>query len=172
MRLIKPVLTILALGLVIYGVYHFLLLPLLIGNTKIVYMPDPDTLVVMDNGKLKRVQLIGADAPEPTGPKKSAQCYDRKALKRAAELFRTNRTVALEIDGKAGEKDGYGRDLRYVYLPDGTLYNGLLIKNGLAKESNPKNADYKYKAEFLKNQEEASAKGEGIWDKDECAGEF
>jgi len=172
MRLIKPILTILVLSLVIYGIYYFLLLPMLLGNVKLISMIDPDTLLVKENGKMETVQLIGVDAPEKTGPAKSPQCYDSQAMRKAAEIFKTNRQISLTIDGKAGETDQYGRELRYVYLSDGTLYNGLLIKDGLAKESNPRNVDYKFKNEFVNDQEEAVATAAGIWDPKGCAGRF
>jgi len=173
MRIFKPIFTILALGLVIYGIYQFLLIPMLFGGSaKLISMIDPDTLLVRENGKLMYVQLIGADAPELTGPNKNHQCNDSRSLKLAADIFRTNRQISLSIDGKAGEKDDSGRNLRYVSLPDGTSYNGLLIKDGLAKESNPKNVDYKLKDEFLKDQEEAKSKSIGIWDENGCGGKF
>jgi|WetSurMetagenome_2_1015567.scaffolds.fasta_scaffold77839_1 micrococcal nuclease len=173
MRIFKPIFTILVLGLIIYGLYQFLVIPALFGGgAKLVSMIDPDTLLVKENGKLMFVQLIGADAPELTGPNKSRQCDDSRSLKLAADIFRTNRQISLSIDGKAGEKDDLGRNLRYVNLPDGTSYNGLLIKDGLAVESNPKNIDYKLKDEFLKDQEEAKSKGTGIWDANGCGGRF
>lgn len=170
MRIFKPLFTILALGLIIYGIYQLLIIPMLFSGAKLVSMIDPDTLLVRENGKYFFVQLIGADAPERTGSNKSPQCYDGESIKQAADMFRTNRQINLTIDGKAGEKDSSGRNLRYVYLPDGTSYNGLLIKNGLAKESNPNNADYKLKDEFQKDQEEAKSKGIGIWDSNGCNG--
>jgi micrococcal nuclease len=172
MRILRPLFTILLLGLVIYGLYQFVLIPMLMGGVKLITMIDPDTLLVRENGRLYRVQLIGADAPEKTGTAKSPQCYDGKALKQAAEIFRTNRQVTLAIDGKAGEKDDFGRNLRYVYLPDGKLYNGLLIEKGLAKESNPKNVDYKMKDELLKAQDAAKSAATGIWDPNGCNGVY
>jgi micrococcal nuclease len=172
MSLSKPILTILLLSLIIYVIYSLWLFPMLIGNAKLIHMVDPDTLVVQENGELKTVQLIGVDAPEKTGRAKTPQCYDDEALRQSAAIFAKTRQLSLATDGKAGEKDQYGRLLRYVYLADGTLYNQLLIKKGLAKESNPNNADYKFKNAFSKEQADAAAKANGIWDPQGCDGRF
>jgi len=172
MRILRPLFTIAVLGLIIFAVYQFYIIPMFFSNAKLLHLVDADTLLVRENGKIKIVQLIGVDAPELTGPKKSRQCFDSSAKSSAAAYFRTNREIKFSIDGKAGEKDIYGRDLRYVYLPDGTLYNEKLLKDGLAVESNPENTDYKYKSEFLKAQEEARANGLGIWDPKGCNGRF
>jgi micrococcal nuclease len=146
--------------------------PYLLPDVKIIHMIDPDSLIVRENGKLMLVQLIGADAPELTGRDKSPQCYDSEALKKAAAYFTVNRNISLSIDGKAGEKDQYGRDLRYVYLQDGSLYNENLLKEGLAKESNPQNTEYKFRDEFLRAQEAAKSGNSGIWNANGCQGQF
>ena len=168
----RPIFWIGILGLVIYGIYQWMILPFFFPSAKILHMIDADSLIVREGGKIKLVQMIGADAPELTGALKGHQCYDKKSLTAAASYFKTNRDIKLTIDGKAGEKDSYGRALRYVYLPDGAVYNEKLIKDGLAKESNPQNTDYKLKSDFLKAQEEAKAKGLGIWNAKECNGKF
>ena len=172
MRILRPFFYIAVLGLVIFAIYHFFILPFLFPNARLIHMIDPDSLLVKENGKLKIVQLIGADAPEITGPLKGRQCDDYTALSGAAAYFKTSREISLAIDGKSGEKDIYGRELRYVYLPDGTLYNEKLLSDGFARESNPENADYKLKNDFIKAQEEAKANGLGIWDPKGCNGGF
>jgi micrococcal nuclease len=172
MRILRPLFTIAVLGLITFAVYQFIILPVFFPKAKLIHMIDPDSLLVKENGKLKIVQLIGADSPELTGSQKGRQCGDYMALSGAAAYFKTNREINLAIDGKAGEKDVYGRELRYIYLPDGALYNEKLLKDGFAKESNPQNADYKYKNDFLKAQEDAKAEGTGIWDPKGCNGQF
>jgi len=172
MRILRPLFSIAVLGVVIFAIYHFLILPVFFPHAKLIHMIDPDSLLVKENGKLKIVQMIGADSPELTGPLKGHQCDDYKVLSAAAGYFKTNREISLVIDGKAGEKDVYGRDLLYVYLPDGSLYNEKLLKDGLAREFNPENKDYKYKNDFLKAQEQAKANGAGIWDPKGCNGGF
>ncbi len=174
MRILKPLAVIFFLGLFIAAFYHLLILPFFFGKARILTMIDPDSLLVRENGKVFRVQLIGADAPELTGPKKGHQCYDYESLKRAAEFFRKDREVTLQIDGKAGEKDVFGRELRYVTLADGTLYNLKLIQEGLAREAHIVGADtlghYKYSDDFLKAEQEAASKKLGLWGT--CGGKF
>ncbi len=172
MRFLKPIFTIFVLGLIIYGLYQWFIIPFFFQNAKLLHLIDADTLMVKENGKIKLVQLIGADAPELTGPLQGHQCLDFQSLSGAAAYFKSGRDIRLTIDGMAGEKDIYGRELRYVYLPNGDLYNEKLIKDGLARESNPQNADYKMKNDFLKAQDEAKAHGTGLWDPKGCNGKF
>jgi len=160
------------LAAVCYGTYWFFFKPYFSPEVKIVHMIDPDSLLVKENGKLEMVQLIGVDAPELTGKAKGHQCFDSQAMKKAAEIFASGRQISLGIDGKAGERDKYGRILRYVYLSDGTFYNEKLLKDGLAKESNPNNGDYKFKNEFLLAQDSAKASKTGIWNEKSCNGRF
>lgn len=172
LRILRPVLTIVLLGIAIFFIYQWLILPLFFAQARVVHLIDADTLLVQERGRLKRVQLIGADAPELTGPQKAYQCYDNEALRQAADFFAKERSVSLSIDGKAGEKDVHGRDLRYVTLADGRMYNLLLLENGLAIESNPFKKEYKHQKDFLRAQEEAKAAGLGLWDARGCGGRF
>jgi micrococcal nuclease len=172
MRVLKPLAVIIVLGVIIAVFYQMVLFPMLFGKAKILTMIDPDSLLVRENGKVFKVQLIGADAPELTGYAKSHQCYDYQALQKAAEFFKTSREISLSIDATAGEKDTYGRELRYVTMVDGTIYNLKLIQNGLAKESNPQKKDYKYKDDFLKAEAGAQKSGIGIWNPATCGGKF
>ncbi len=170
MRFLRLLLTLAVLGAICYGAYVFLIQPLFFPDVKILHMIDPDSLLVKENGKLKLIQLIGADAPELTGPAKGHQCFDSEAVNRAAALFASDRKISLMTDEKVGETDKYGRSLRYVYLPDGSSYNEKLLKEGLARESNPENRDYKFKNEFAMAQEEAKRDSKGIWAS--CSGQF
>lgn len=136
-------------------------------------MEDPDTLLVRVGGKLKKVQLIGVDAPELTGRYKDHQCFDREAkAQAAAKYFSSKREVILESDNVVGDKDIHNRNLRYVKLIDGTLLNEVLLRDGLAKVYNPENKSLKYKEAFLKAEHEARKAGMGIWDQNGCKGLF
>ncbi len=173
MRILRPFFTLAVLVLIVYSLYQFIVFPLLNGRTYIVHMTDPDSLIVMEGGKLKRVQLIGVDAPETTGVDGSAQCFDEEAKRLAAErYFGKSLNVTLTKDDKMGDKDIYGRLLRYVTLADGSMLNADLLKDGLAKESNPEYKPYKEREKFLKDQQEAQDNEAGIWDKRLCAGNF
>jgi micrococcal nuclease len=59
-------------------------------------------------------------------------------------------------------RDKYGRFLAYVYLPDGTMFNALLVKEGYAQIMTiPPNV--KYQDLFLKLQREAREQGKELW---------
>jgi endonuclease YncB( thermonuclease family) len=159
---------------VIFVIYQVLILPFMpkVAPYRVAHMIDADSLLVYDGKALKKVQLIGVDAPELTGPQKGHQCFDKEALAEASKYFAKDRGIWLEEDPASGDKDIHGRDLRYVKLTDGKLYNEQLLSDGIAKESNPQDAKYKLRDEFLKTQKDASDKGAGIWNGEGCAGIF
>jgi len=87
---------------------------------------DGDTLV-LDGGE--KVRLIGVDTPETVHPNKPVERFGREAsafTRRMAE----GRTVQIESDAQSGARDRYGRTLAYVWLPDGTLLNREIIRQG------------------------------------------
>jgi micrococcal nuclease len=98
----------------LYGVAHFV---------------DGDTIAVNMNGKVEKVRFVGVDTPETHKPNTPVQCYGP-----AAAAFTKNtigsRRVRLVSDPLSTDRDRYGRLLRYVYLPDGTLLNEKLIQEG------------------------------------------
>lgn len=72
-----------------------------------------------------------------------------------------NKTIYIEFDEAAGLKDYYGRYLAYVYLENGTDFNALLVKNGLArvyKEGKCKKENY-----YLQLGEMVKANKTGLW---------
>ncbi|MBU1954050.1 thermonuclease family protein [Patescibacteria group bacterium] len=141
------------------------------AKAKVIHMIDADSLLVMDGGRIERVQLIGVDAPEMAGPKGEIwQCYNKEAKKEAASLFTVNREVTLESDGGLGDKDVHGRLLRYVKMADGNYLNDELLRKGLAREYHPSGKTYDKSDEFAKLQIQAKAENLGIWDV--CHGAF
>ncbi len=167
MNIIRPLLSVAILALVVFLLYQFVLLPFFFENkAKIVHMIDPDSYVVMENGELKNVQLIGVDTPEKTkvNGKNIEQCYSAEAKQLAANLFFSDsREVKLESDVKAGGEDDFGRELRYVYLEDGSLLNEELIKKGLARVYYDGENEYSKKADFESAQKTAKDDKEGLW---------
>ena len=137
MRILRPLISLAILALAIFLLYQYVIWPFFYQDkAKIVHMIDADSYIVMQNGQLSKVQLIGADAPETTflNGKKVRQCFGGEATELAANLFfKENRDVTLESDPGAGEKDIHGRYLKYVYLADGRMLNEELIKEGLAR---------------------------------------
>ena len=134
---------------------------------EVVKVVDGDTIDVSINGKVERVRLIGINTPETVDPRKPVECFGVEASNKAKSLL-TGKKVVLEDDASQGERDKYGRLLRYVFLEDGTNFNLLMIRDGYAYEYTY-NLPYKYQAEFKKAQKEAEVNRGGLWG-DLCQG--
>lgn len=84
---------------------------------------DGDTIEVrMSNGNIERVRYIGVDTPERGEP-----CWD-EARNYNASLLRQG---AVRMTADRGNRDSYGRLLRYVYAGN-TFVNLELVKSGHA----------------------------------------
>jgi endonuclease YncB( thermonuclease family) len=72
------------------------------------------------------------------------------------------KTVRLEYDRE--RYDRYGRLLAYLYLPDGTMVNVAVVRQGLARVySTPPNL--RHQEALNAAQQEAMAAGRGLWQK-------
>ncbi len=94
-----------------------------IGNYKdymVSEIVDGDTFKTKDG---KTIRLIGINSPEV-----GEECY-QEAKEKLKELI-YKRKIRLEAD--VGNKDNYGRLLRYVYLED-LFVNSEMIRLGLAR---------------------------------------
>jgi len=130
----------------------------LLAVTKVV---DGDTIHVLINGTNQTIRLIGIDTPEVVDPRKPVQCFGKEASSRA-KLLLTGKMVRLEDDPTQGDKDKYGRLLRYVFLEDGTNFNKKMITDGYAHEYTY-NLPYKYMEEFRRYEREARENRKGLW---------
>ena len=90
---------------------------------------DGDTIAVNMNSKNEKVRFIGVDTPETHDPRKPVECFGQAAAAFTKQLIGNN-SVRLEADPTNTNRDRYNRLLRYVYLPDGTLVNAEIIKQG------------------------------------------
>jgi micrococcal nuclease len=130
------------------------------GLYSVSHFVDGDTITVNMNGKDEKVRFIGVDTPETHKPNTPVQCYGPAAAAFTKNTIGTQK-VRLEADPKDTDRDRYGRLLRYVYLPDGTLLNEQLIKQGYGFY-------YPYfpftkKTEFAADQQSAMAGHKGLW---------
>lgn len=90
---------------------------------------DGDTIDVQQGSAKEVVRFIGVDTPETHDPRKPVQCFGLMAAAHTKALLE-GKDVRLAPDPQDQNRDKYGRLLRYVYLPDGTLVNAELIKDG------------------------------------------
>jgi micrococcal nuclease len=126
--------------------------------TKVV---DGDTIKVNIDGNIETIRLIGVDTPETVDPRKPVQCFGMEASNKTKEIL-TGRKVRLEADPSQGERDKYGRLLRYVFLPSGIDFNLQLIQEGYAHEYTYK-VPYKYQREFKAAEKNAIENNIGLW---------
>ena len=129
---------------------------------------DGDTIDVLLSGRRTRLRLIGINTPEVVDPRRPVQCFGREASARAHELL-DGQTVWLEPDTSQGERDVFGRLLRYVWLPDGRLVNLQMVAEGYAHEFTFR-WPYRYQALFREAERQARQRGLGFWAAETCAG--
>jgi micrococcal nuclease len=92
---------------------------------------DGDTIDVTMGTQKETVRFLGIDTPETHDPRKPVQCFGQAAAAHTKALLE-GKNVRLEPDPTNSDRDKYHRLLRYVYLPDGTLVNAELIRDGYA----------------------------------------
>lgn len=134
---------------------------------KVIKVVDGDTVDVQVGKKVERIRMIGMDTPETVDPRKPVQCFAKEASARAKQLL-LGKQVQLVADPTQGERDKYGRLLRYV-ISDGLNFNKRLIAEGYAHEYTY-NIPYKYQAYFKQTQKDAQKAQKGLWSPTTCAG--
>lgn len=157
---------------------------------KVTRVVDGDTIVVNINGQDEKIRLIGVNTPESVDPRKPVECFGKEASNYTKSLLE-NQNILLESDPTQGDKDKYGRLLRYIHLPNPTTtenpsttptaqpaasqsappaainINLKLIQDGYAHEytySKP----YKYQSQFKQAQIQAENTQKGLWSTTAC----
>jgi endonuclease YncB( thermonuclease family) len=130
---------------------------------------DGDTLKVELAGGVETIRIIGLDTPEVVDPGSPVQCYGPEASARARELLE-GQSVRLVADPSQGERDKYGRLLRYVELADGVDFGLTMIRDGYAHEYTYATA---YERQAAYRAAEASARDvqRGFWAPATCGGD-
>ena len=113
--------------------FSALLLSLFLAATpqtaSVVAVHDGDTITVRMSGHTEKIRLVGIDSPELQDER---QAY-RDAGYAARNYARSRlggETVTLEAEPRQGDRDAYGRLLRYVILDDGTNINEEMVRKG------------------------------------------
>jgi endonuclease YncB( thermonuclease family) len=121
---------------------------------------DGDTVAVDMNGTTEKIRFIGVDTPETHDPRKAVQCFGVAAADFTKKTIGTQ-PVRLQADPINTNRDRYNRLLRYIYLPDGTLVNAEIIKQGygFAYTSFP----FTKVDEFRQYQKQAREQKLGLW---------
>jgi len=127
---------------------------------------DGDTIVVLINGASEKVRLIGVDTPETVDPRKDVQCFGKEASAFTKSLL-LNKPVRLEADTTQGDRDKYGRLLRYVFLEDETLVNEKIIAEGYGHEYTYR-LPYEHQTDFKNAERKARESKKGLWGDGVC----
>lgn len=132
------------------------------GLYTINHFVDGDTIAVNMNGNIETIRFIGVDTPETHKPNTPVQCYGPQAAAHTQSVItQAGGKVRLQADPKDTNRDRYGRLLRYVYLPDGTLLDEQIIQQGygFAYLSFP----FSMKDKFAADQTAAQNAKLGLW---------
>lgn len=128
---------------------------------------DGDTIVVILNGLEEKVRLIGVNTPESAGKyKNNPQDYGKESSDFTKRSL-LGRVVYFEKD--VGDKDKYGRLLRYVWLTEPSngnleenMFNAILVSEGYAKVMTIQ-PNVKYKKTFTSFEKKARNNKKGLW---------
>ncbi|HEU5004798.1 MAG TPA: thermonuclease family protein [Candidatus Saccharimonadales bacterium] len=131
------------------------------GLYTVTHYVDGDTIDVNMNGATETIRFIGVDTPETHKPNTPVQCYGELAAANTKNVISKYGKVRLQADPLDTNRDRYGRLLRYVYLPDGTLMDEKIIQGGygFAYTLFP----FSKKAQFSADMQAAQAAKRGLW---------
>jgi endonuclease YncB( thermonuclease family) len=129
--------------------------PQLPSPRRCVRVIDGDT-IELEGGE--RVRLIGVNTPESVDPRRPVERFGKEAAAFTRRLAE-GKFVRLEYDEES--RDQYGRTLAYIYLPNGTLLNAEIIRQGygFAYTRFP----YRRTQEFVALEREAREQRRGLW---------
>ena len=133
------------------------------GDTSVVAVGRRDDvhvrLIGIDTPELHASEKLDRDAARSGRPVDAIQAEGARARDAAAALL-LGKTVRLEYDVE--RYDRYDRTLAWVRLPDGTLANERLVRDGWARVyTHPPNV--RHVATLRTAQDAARAAGAGLW---------
>jgi micrococcal nuclease len=126
----------------------------------VIKVSDGDTFTATIGDETVKARLTGVDTPESVSPDENRNVpFGKIAAKfTSGQLLGKQITLKTDVSGY----DKYGRLLAYVYLPDGTFYNELLVREGYARVMTvPPNVAHA--EDFLAAEKAAREEGLGIW---------
>ncbi len=125
---------------------------------EVVYIVDGDTFDLKPHTVIEgdiRVRPVGINSPEI-----GKNCFASEATQRASELLRSKKVRVNRPEG-VDNRDLYGRLLRYVWLPDGRMFNLVMVEEGYACAE--KRYPHPQFEAFIQAEEKAKADGRGLW---------
>jgi micrococcal nuclease len=135
-----------------------------IERGRVAYVSDGDTIGVQLGTTVRRVRLLGIDAPETKDPHRTVACFGPQASARAAMLLPRRTPVTVVTDPTQDRHDRYGRLLAYVFLRGETRpVNERLLADGAARVYVYRNRAFRRLAAFRLAEREAMSAGRGLW---------
>jgi micrococcal nuclease len=135
-------------------------------TVKIINVTDGDTLKAeMENSQTVKIRILSIDTPEKFGDraKDGPQPFADEASKRAEELL-LGKEVVLEVSDNEKPFDRYDRLLANIWLDEDTLYQEVVLKEGLARLAYVFEPDTEYIEDILEPAQENAKKAKlGIW---------
>lgn len=125
---------------------------------RVLSVTDGDTIRVQYRGADEPVRLIGIDTPEVNPP----ECFGPEASRFTASALRGG-MVRLTRDGGQGDRDRYGRLLRFVITEDGTNLNVELVRTGHATYEGQYPITEPYRSQLSRAEAEARRAERGLW---------
>jgi micrococcal nuclease len=120
---------------------------------------DGDTAHVAYHGRDVTIRFIGVDTPETVAPGQPVACYGPEASTFTTQQLSGVR-VRLEFD--VDRIDPYGRTLAYLWMPDGSMFNETLVRDGYATVATYP-PDTRYVDRFQAAQRAARDADRGLW---------
>ena len=114
------------------------------------------------------MRLVGINTPETVAPRRSVECLGKEASAFARQLM-DGALVSLEKDPTQGDRDRYGRLLRFVRLSDGSDVGELILRSGFAQESLYSSKPHRYRDRYLSAQASAQLEKKGLWSPSACS---
>jgi len=136
------------------------------ARPRVIRIIDGDTIVVLIDSVSEKVRLIGVDTPETVDPRKIVECFGAETSEFTKTML-LNKVVRLESDSSQGDRDRYGRLLRYVFLVDDTnqkeiFVNKKIITDGYGHEYTYR-TPYRYQDDFKNFEDTARKLQNGLW---------
>lgn len=125
----------------------------------LVAVTDGDTLRVTIGGVEERVRLLGYDAPEIHS---GVECGGVEAADEVEGLLAAGDLLVLVPDPTQGDRDRYGRLLRYAELPDGTDVGREVVSAGWG-EVRTYDGPYERLADYRSAEDAARDAPRGVW---------
>ena len=123
------------------------------------HVADGDTIkVVLGGGREEYVRFIGIDTPEVYG---TPECGGEEASAAMKRMLQPGDTVKLLRDRSQGNKDGYGRLLRYVFVKRRDL-GQVQVRTGWARVY-VYDQPFDRLAYYEREQDSAHEAGLGAW---------